>query len=149
MWKHFEIANAMKKMQIKPPVLAVIDWEISWIIKCLFSFTIWKCSKMHLVFLMKEITLNFFSFLEFNISMIWITAFTTKSLMELFWRLVTWHEIPEQWSVCINPGNNRGKKIFKDLYELETCFDYCPTERKYFYKNSWYQKLNYKEDDIT
>lgn len=74
----------MKKMQIKTSVLAHIYTKISWIIKDLFSFIIWECSKMHLAFLMKEITFNFFNFLKFNISMIWIIVFAKKSFMGLF-----------------------------------------------------------------
>lgn len=59
-----------KNANKKPSVLAHIYTKISWIIKHLFSFIIWKCSKMHLAFLMKEITFHFFIFLKFNISMI-------------------------------------------------------------------------------
>lgn len=104
-----------EKKQIKTSVLADIYREISWVIKCL-SFIIWKRSKMHLVFLMKEITHNFLNFLKLN-RFIWITAFKTKSFMGLSWRLITWDKISEQLSACINPdrGTKKSLKISMNL----------------------------------
>lgn len=61
----FEISNAVKEnANKKTTVLADTYREISWTIKCFFSFIIWKPSKMHLVFLLKEITFNFFQLPE-------------------------------------------------------------------------------------